>query len=78
MIFSINIKNQWTETFLMEVEDGETVWSLKQRIQDALGIPVENQELVHEDVVLKNFRTMNDYHIRVGSEIEVNFRKVGN
>ena len=63
-----------TETFLMEVEDGETVWSLKQRIEDALNIPMEKQELVHEDEVLKDFRTMNDYHIRVGSEIEVNIR----
>ena len=74
MIFSINIKNPLTETFLMEVEDGETVWSLKQRIEDALNIPMEKQELVHEDEVLKDFRTMNDYHIRVGSEIEVNIR----
>lgn len=59
------------ETITLEVESGDTIEAIKQKIQDKEGIPHEKQQLFFEDIELILGRTLEDYEIQKGNTLHL-------
>jgi ubiquitin-large subunit ribosomal protein L40e len=57
------------ETIQFDVEPGESIQSIKQRIRRSEGIPVEQQVLIFSGKQLENNRILKDYNIQEESAL---------
>lgn len=48
----------------LNVEESDTVLSVKEQIETHEGIPIIQQELIHNQIILDNYKSLSDYEIR--------------
>ena len=73
----IQIKTLQGKTMLMEVQDSDTIASLKARITDKEGIPADQQRLVFNGKQLEDANTISDYNIGNDANIHLVLRLKG-
>lgn len=71
VFINVNIAVNSTEKITLEVESGDSVDNVKQRIQDEMGIPSAQQILKYMGRVLEDGRTLADYNIQKESVLEM-------
>jgi ubiquitin C len=61
--FFVFIKSMTGETITLEVEESDTIKSVKVEIHKILGIPPDCQRLIHAAEELKDGQTLSDFEI---------------
>lgn len=59
----IFVKTESGTTVALEVENADTIESVKQKIQDKEGVEVAKQKLIFDGIQLEDHRTLQDYNI---------------
>lgn len=73
----IMLKTLQGKTIPMEVQDGDTIASIKSKIHEKEGIPVDQQRLVFNGKQLEDANTVGDYGIQADSNVHLVLRLKG-
>lgn len=71
MNIKINIGVSFDSQIILEVESGDSIDNIKQKICEKNGYPVSAQSLVYNGTVLQNGRTLADYNIQKESILDL-------
>ena len=62
------------KTFPLVVEPSDTIKTVKSKIQDEEGIPIEEQCLLLDKIPLKDYRTLTQYNIEKEAKVHLVLR----